>query len=68
MMRIPYTGSGILASALSMNKAISRKIFSQGGLPVPQHVTLDKERSSLDLALLPFPLPVVVKPCQEGPA
>ena len=35
MMRIPYTGSGILASALSMNKWVSRQIFMQNGLPVP---------------------------------
>ncbi len=66
MMRIPYTGSGILASALSMNKAISRKIFSQSGLPVPRHVLLRKGESSFDPARLPFPWPVVVKPCQEG--
>jgi len=35
MMRIPYTGSGVLASALAMNKAVSRQIFQQKGLPVP---------------------------------
>jgi D-alanine-D-alanine ligase len=64
MMRIPYTGSGILASALSMNKAVSRKIFSQAGLAVPPSVMVEKGKK--DLPPLPFPFPVVVKPCQEG--
>ncbi len=65
-MRIPYTGSGILASALSMNKAVSRKIFSQAGLPVPGCVLLERGKKAEDIPALPFPFPVVVKPCQEG--
>src|SRR5512139_365481 len=40
MMRIPYTGSGVLASALAMNKAVSRQIFQQKGLPVPRSIFL----------------------------
>jgi len=67
MMRLPYTGSGILASALAMNKIASRKIFQQNGLPVPRHVAMTREKESLpDPASWPFPMPVVVKPCQEG--
>lgn len=67
MMRIPYTGSGVLASALAMNKVISRKIFSYHALPVPAFVVLHwPEAKDLDLPTLPFPWPVVVKPCQEG--
>jgi D-alanine-D-alanine ligase len=68
MMRIPYTGSGILASALAMNKIASRKIFQHNGLPVPRHVVLTrgKKEDPADPAAWPFPLPVVVKPCQEG--
>jgi D-alanine-D-alanine ligase len=67
MMRIPYTGSGILASALAMNKIASRKIFIHNGLPVPKYIVLKKEeKKSFDLLRLPFPFPVVVKPSQEG--
>ena len=68
MMRLPYTGSGILASALAMNKIASRKIFQHNGLPVPRHVvvTRGKEKLSDPSRLGLFPLPVVVKPCQEG--
>ncbi len=67
MMRIPYTGSGILASALAMNKAVSRQIFQQNGLPVPRSVFLAQQpEGGMDPRKIPFPLPVVVKPCQEG--
>ncbi len=65
MMRIPYTGSGILASALAMNKIASRRIFRQNDLPVPRDAILARGEK-LAASSLPFPLPVVVKPCQEG--
>jgi len=64
-MRIPYTGSGILASALAMNKIASRRIFRQNDLPVPRDVILTRGKK-FAASSLPFPLPVVVKPCQEG--
>lgn len=67
MMRIPYTGSGVLASALAMDKAVSRKIFLQNGLPVPRHIILNRVREkTVDPGQLPFPFPIVVKPSQEG--
>jgi D-alanine-D-alanine ligase len=67
MMRIPYTGSGVLASALGMNKIVSRKIFMLHGVPVPAHIVLKKtDRERFDPSDLPFPLPMVVKPSQEG--
>jgi D-alanine-D-alanine ligase len=67
IMRIPYTGSGVLASALSMNKAVSRQIFRHHGLPVPESIFFPQPGGEeAILAKLPFPLPVVIKPCQEG--
>jgi D-alanine-D-alanine ligase len=66
VQRIPYTGAGVLASALAMNKVISRKIFTQRGLPVPRYVVLQERETPSAAAKIPFPLPVVVKPCQEG--
>jgi D-alanine-D-alanine ligase len=67
MMRLPYTGSGILASALAMNKIASRKMFQHNGIPVPRHVVLTRGKENLsDPLAWPFPMPVVVKPCQEG--
>jgi D-alanine-D-alanine ligase len=67
MMRIPYTGSGILSSALSMNKQFSRQIFVRNGLPAPRYLFFPcRAEEGVDLSKFPFPLPVVVKPCQEG--
>jgi D-alanine-D-alanine ligase len=67
MMRIPYTGSGVLASALSMNKVVSRQIFMLKGLPVPRHtVVAIGDLKKFDSKKLPFSLPMVIKPCQEG--
>ena len=67
MMRIPYTGSGILASALAMNKAVSRQIFQQNGLPVPRSIFLAQQPGGgMDPRKIPLPFPVVIKPCQEG--
>jgi D-alanine-D-alanine ligase len=67
MMRIPYTGSGVLASALAMNKAVSRQIFQQKSLPVPRSIFLARPpEDGISRLKMPFPLPVVIKPCQEG--
>jgi D-alanine-D-alanine ligase len=67
LMRIPYTGSGVLASALAMNKEMSRRIFRQANLPVPPSLLLRQgEEEKMRGGNLPFPWPVVVKPSQEG--
>lgn len=68
-MGIPYTGSGVLASAMGMNKVVSKRIFEDRGLPVAPDVVL---KNAVDLrdfrgaADLPFGLPAVVKPSGEG--
>ncbi len=62
IMGIPYTGSGVLASALSMDKVASKRLFMQAGLKVPEFVLTEEP----DLKELPFQLPVVVKPSHEG--
>ena len=62
MMGIPYTGSGVLASALAMNKVFSKVVFRSAGLTIaPYQVLRQGEKLSLS-----FALPVVVKPSQEG--
>jgi D-alanine-D-alanine ligase len=62
MMGIPYTGSGVLASALAMNKVYSKVVFRAAGLTIaPYQVLRQKETLALS-----FALPVVVKPSQEG--
>ncbi len=67
ILRIPYTGSGILASALSMNKLASHEFFEFHRLPVPPYYLLREEQARrFKGSDLPFPLPAVVKPCGEG--
>lgn len=65
LMQIPYTGSGVLASALAMHKLYSKQAFQSAGLLTApfkhfrrgEHVAIEQ---------LPFGLPLVVKPVQEG--
>jgi D-alanine-D-alanine ligase len=62
ILGIPYTGSGVLASALGMDKLISRTLFAAAGLPVPRYVLVTEPT----VVPLPFAFPVVVKPNSEG--
>ena len=65
LLAIPYTGSGVLASALAMDKIFAKKIFAAAGLTItPYIVVRGGERVEPDS--LPFSLPVVVKPSREG--
>lgn len=68
-MGIPYTGSGVLASAMGMNKVVSKHIFEERGLPIARDVVLQNPSGLAGFrgaADLPFPLPAVVKPSGEG--
>lgn len=65
LMGIPYTGSGVLASALAMDKVFAKKIFAANGLTITPYVVFKKGETAA-LSALPFPLPVVVKPSREG--
>ncbi len=67
LMRIPYTGSGVLASALALHKIVSKKIFLFEGIPTPRYeVYLRKEIEKEPLRQRSLSLPVVVKPAREG--
>ncbi len=64
---IPYTGSGVLASALGMNKIISRLVFKTHGLLVGPYMVVEAgKRELLNEAPSVIAYPVVVKPCSEG--
>jgi len=66
-LRIPYTGSGVLASALSMDKIMAKKIFRLHGLPLAEEVVLEKSQTAgFGAKRLPFGLPAVIKPSREG--
>lgn len=62
---IPYTGSGVLASALAMDKLRTKQIWHSVGLPTPRHAVLASEQDCQQAAQdLGFPL--IVKPANEG--
>jgi len=62
---IPYTGSGILASALAMDKLRTKQVWQSLGIPTPRHAVLASESDCLKASTeLGFPL--IVKPAHEG--
>ena len=62
---IPYTGSGILASALAMDKLRTKQVWQSLGLPTPRHAALaSQDDCRAAAAELGFPL--IVKPAHEG--
>jgi len=69
---IPYTGSGVLASALAMDKEASKKIFLYHGLNVAPFIVVQRSTKKsgpgkgVSQYAPTFPLPWVVKPCTEG--
>ena len=65
LLAIPYTGSGVLASALAMDKWRSKLVWQATGLPVPEYVVLD---AASDFAVVEarLGLPLFVKPSNEG--
>ena len=62
---IPYTGSGVLASALAMDKLRTKRIWAAEGLPTAPHVVLTAE-SDFKAAARKLGLPIFVKPAREG--
>jgi D-alanine-D-alanine ligase len=69
-LRVPYTGSGVLGSALSMDKIRSKQVWLALGLPTPRYARLSgsDERTGDDVhaAARELGLPVIVKPSCEG--
>jgi D-alanine-D-alanine ligase len=63
LLKIPYTHSGVMASALAMDKPVAKRIFAANGLRCPEGIELAED----DLAKGdPLPRPYVVKPANEG--
>lgn len=62
---IPYTGSGVLASALAMDKLRTKRLWKAEGLPTPDYVWV-RSRGDLDAAAARFGYPFILKPSEEG--
>ena len=69
LMAIPYTGSGVMASAIAIDKTMTKRIWGAVGLPTPRFVWLDADEQSRErLRAVPdeLGLPLIVKPPREG--
>jgi D-alanine-D-alanine ligase len=62
---IPYTGSGVLASALAMDKLRTKRIWAAEKLPTPKYELLGKE-TNFRIAARKLGVPLMVKPASEG--
>jgi D-alanine-D-alanine ligase len=65
LLGIPYTGSGVLASALGMDKWRTKMVWQAANLPVPDYVLLDQD-SDWKAVAQQLGLPLFVKPANEG--
>ncbi len=65
-LHIPYTGSDLCASALTLDKHLTKKFLAAEGLPTPNWDTYDLDGGSLPLLPGTLDLPLVVKPRAEG--
>ena len=65
LMGLPYTGSGVLASALAMDKWRTKLLWEATGISTPRHRLLT-EQSDFDAVAKELGLPLIVKPSREG--
>ena len=65
---IPYTGPGVMACALSMDKTMSKRVWLSHGLPTPRFMVLDRDADAaqLDAAAAELGLPLMLKAPHEG--
>jgi D-alanine-D-alanine ligase len=65
VMRIPYTGSGVMASALAMDKWRTKLVWTAAGIPTPKYV-MARADTDWDKVVARLKLPLIVKPAREG--
>src|SRR5437868_226607 len=63
LMRLPYTHSGVLSSALAMHKERTKDIYRAAGLPVVKSIVADRRSVAAEHLMEP---PYVIKPVNEG--
>jgi D-alanine-D-alanine ligase len=69
LLGLPYTGSGVMASAIGMDKVMTKRVWSTFGLPTPRSLTLDAAQQTKErLRTVPddLGLPLIVKAPHEG--
>lgn len=69
LLQIPYTGSGVLANALAMDKVVSKRLFLAGNVSTPRFTVYEEDDLSQDITkeiLKDYSLPVVIKASTQG--
>jgi len=69
LLGIPYTGSGVMASSIAMDKTMTKRVWLAEGLPTPRYVLVRREQLasvSLENLVANLGLPMIVKPAREG--
>ena len=69
LLGIPYTGSGVMASAIAMDKVMTKRVWIAEGLPTPRYLSLarsDLQRERVRAVPDELGLPLIVKPPHEG--
>ncbi len=69
LLGIPYTGSGVMASAIAIDKTMTKRVWLHEGISTPRYVLLTKGTSTPEqVAAVPaqLGLPLIVKPAREG--
>jgi D-alanine-D-alanine ligase len=69
LMGIPYTGSGVMASSVAIDKITTKRLWRADGLSTPRWLSLDRDQLSTELvdrAMAELGLPLFVKPPHEG--
>ena len=69
LMGIPYTGSGVMASSIAIDKVMTKRVWLAEGLPTPKYILLRRgafDRKQVVAVPDELGLPVIVKPAREG--
>ena len=69
LLGIPYTGSGVMASSMAIDKVMTKRVLLAQGLPTPKYILLRKgayDNAAVDALADALGLPLIVKPAREG--
>ena len=69
LLGVPYTGSGVLASSMAIDKVMTKRVLLSEGLPTPAYVLLRRgsySSADVDAVVNTLGLPLIVKPAREG--
>jgi D-alanine-D-alanine ligase len=69
LLGIPYTGSGVMASSIAMDKTMTKRVWLAEGLPTPRYVLVRREQMAQvdgDALVAQLGLPMIIKPAREG--